>query len=213
MVHKKIKILLFILAVVLIFENVQSNNNYKPMNDNKKELIKATLAAGCFWCVEAVFQNLKGVEKVVSGYSGGHVKNPSYKEVCNGTTGHAEAIQLKYDPAVISFEQILEVFWKTHDPTTLNRQGPDIGTQYRSVIFYHNDEQKRVAEDSKNLMSRSGYFNRPIVTAIESYKNFYEAEDNHQNFYQNNLNQPYCRFRIDPKMDKLQKQFNDLLKE
>src|SRR6056297_1682435 len=212
MLYTKIKILLFILAVVLIFENVQSNNNYKPMNDNKKELIKATLAAGCFWCVEAVFQNLKGVEKVVSGYSGGHVKNPSYKEVCNGTTGHAEAIQLQYNSSVISFEQILDVFWKTHDPTTLNRQGPDIGTQYRSVIFYHNDEQKRIAEESKNQKNRSGYFNKPIVTAIEPYKNFFVAEENHQNFYKNNPNQPYCRFRIDPKIDKLQKQFNDLLK-
>src|SRR6056297_2023468 len=212
MLYTKIKILLVTFAVVLTFENVQSINNSKTMNEQNNELKTATLAAGCFWCVEAVFQNLKGVEKVVSGYSGGHVKNPSYREVCNGKTGHAEAIQLKYDPKVISFEQILDVFWKTHDPTTLNRQGPDIGTQYRSVIFYHNDLQKRIAEDSKNQMNRSGYFNKPIVTAIEPYKNFFVAEENHQNFYKNNPNQPYCRFRIDPKIDKLQKQFNDLLK-
>jgi peptide-methionine (S)-S-oxide reductase len=212
MFYTKIKILLVTFAVVLTFENVQSINNSKPMNEQRNELKTVTLAAGCFWCVEAVFQNLKGVEKVVSGYSGGHVKNPSYREVCNGTTGHAEAIQLHYNPSEISFEQILDVFWKTHDPTTLNRQGPDIGTQYRSVIFYHNDEQKRIAEDSKNQMNRSGYFNKPIVTAIEPYKNFFVAEENHQNFYKNNPNQPYCRFRIDPKIDKLQKQFNDLLK-
>jgi len=212
MLYTKIKILLVTFAVVLTFENVQSINNSKTMNEQNNELKTATLAAGCFWCVEAVFQNLKGVEKVVSGYSGGHVKNPSYREVSNGTTGHAEAIQLQYNSSVISFEQILDVFWKTHDPTTLNRQGPDIGTQYRSVIFYHNDEQKRIAEDSKNQMNRSGYFNKPIVTAIEPYKNFFVAEENHQNFYKNNPNQPYCRFRIDPKIDKLQKQFNDLLK-
>jgi peptide-methionine (S)-S-oxide reductase len=212
MFYTKLKILLVTFAVVLTFENVQSINNSKPMNEQRNELKTVTLAAGCFWCVEAVFQNLKGVEKVVSGYSGGHVKKPSYREVCNGTTGHAEAIQLHYNPSEISFEQILDVFWKTHDPTTLNRQGPDIGTQYRSVIFYHNDEQKRIAEDSKNQMNRSGYFNKPIVTAIEPYKNFFVAEENHQNFYKNNPNQPYCRFRIDPKIDKLQKQFNDLLK-
>lgn len=212
MLYTKIKILLVTFAVVLTFENVQSINNSKTMNEQNNELKTATLAAGCFWCVEAVFQNLKGVEKVVSGYSGGHVKNPSYREVSNGTTGHAEAIQLQYNSSVISFEQILDVFWKTHDPTTLNRQGPDIGTQYRSVIFYHNDLQKRIAEDSKNQMNRSGYFNKPIVTAIEPYKNFFVAEENHQNFYKNNPNQPYCRFRIDPKIDKLQKQFNDLLK-
>src|SRR6056297_3899649 len=212
MLYTKIKILLVTFAVVLTFENVQSINNSKTMNEQNNELKTATLAAGCFWCVEAVFQNLKGVEKVVSGYSGGHVKNPSYREVSNGTTGHAEAIQLQYNSSVISFEQILDVFWKTHDPTTLNRQGPDIGTQYRSVIFYHNEEQKHIAEGSKKEMDNSGYFNDPIVTEIEPYNNFYVAEDYHQNFYSNNPNQPYCRLRIDPKMEKLQQQFGKYLK-
>ncbi len=176
------------------------------------QLKTATLGAGCFWCVEAVFQKLKGVEKVTSGYAGGHVKNPSYKEVTRGNTGHAEAVQILYDPQVIGYEQLLEVFWKTHDPTTLNRQGADIGPQYRSVIFYHDEQQKAMAEKSKKQADQSGYFDDPIVTAIEAYTSFYVAEDYHQDFYQNNPNQPYCRFNIDPKMDKLQNQFGRYLK-
>lgn len=180
--------------------------------ENENRLEAATFGAGCFWCVEAVFQQLKGVKSVTSGYSGGHVKNPAYREVTSGNTGHAEAVQIKFDPEQISFRQLLEVFWKTHDPTTLNRQGPDIGPQYRSVIFYHNDEQKRIAEESKNEMDRSGYYNNPIVTEIEPFTNFYVAEDYHQDYYESNPNQPYCRIWIDPKMKKLQEQFGQYLK-
>ncbi|RMH71940.1 MAG: peptide-methionine (S)-S-oxide reductase [Gemmatimonadetes bacterium] len=173
----------------------------------------ATLGAGCFWCVEAVFQRLEGVQKVVSGYSGGHVKNPTYRAVCSGTTGHAEVVQITFDPAIISFEQILDVFWKTHDPTTLNRQGNDVGTQYRSVIFYHNETQKAIAEASKAKMESSGYYVSPIVTEITPFEAFYEAEDYHQNYYNLNGNQPYCRIVIDPKVKKLEDQFQELLKD
>jgi peptide-methionine (S)-S-oxide reductase len=209
----KIKIPVFLLVLLFFhFNSCTGQTKKKDEIMTNKQLETATLGAGCFWCVEAVFQQLKGVESVTSGYSGGHVKNPSYREVCNGTTGHAEAVQIKYDPDKISFEQILDVFWKTHDPTTLNRQGPDIGTQYRSAIFYHNEEQKRIAQESKEKMNQSGYFDDPIVTEIEPYENFYVAEDYHQDFYKNNPNQPYCRFRIDPKIDKLQNQFGKYLK-
>jgi peptide-methionine (S)-S-oxide reductase len=155
---------------------------------------------------------LKGVKSVTSGYSGGHVKNPSYREVTTGKTGHAEAVQITYDPGQISFSELLEVFWKTHDPTTLNRQGPDIGTQYRSVIFYHNEDQKRIAEESKEKMDQKGYYKKPIVTEVVPFKNFYVAEDYHQDFYKNNPGQPYCKAWIDPKMEKLQDQFGRLLK-
>lgn len=204
--------ILFIL--LLIVQPLTGNNQNKKAMDivNQNKLETATFGAGCFWCVEAVFQQLEGVESVTSGYSGGHVKNPSYKEVTTGRTGHAEAVQIKYDPGIISYRELLEVFWKTHDPTSLNRQGPDIGTQYRSAIFYHNEEQKRTAEKSKKEMNQSGYFNDPIVTYIEPYANFYVAEDYHQDFYKNNPNQPYCRLRIDPKMEKLQQQFGKYLK-
>ena len=207
---------LFSLAMVSLMiiplhtAQAQSNQNSQDMEESKMET--ATFGAGCFWCVEAVFQQLKGVNKVTSGYSGGHVKNPAYKEVVSGNTGHAEAVQIDYNPEIISYEEILEVFWKTHDPTTLNRQGPDIGPQYRSVIFYHDQQQKEIAENSKQKMDQSGYFDDPIVTAIEPYKNFYVAEDYHQDFYENNPNQPYCRFNIDPKMEKLQDQFGRYLK-
>jgi len=194
-----------------MFGHNQQNQIDKNMDD-KNKLETATFGAGCFWCVEAVFQKLEGIEKVTSGYSGGNVKNPSYREVTNGSTGHAEAVQIKYNPDIISYEQLLEVFWKTHDPTTLNRQGPDIGTQYRSVIFYHNEKQKQIAEQSRQKMDQSGYFSDPVVTEIKQYKNFYVAEDYHQDFYENNPNQPYCRFRIDPKMEKMQQEFGKYLK-
>lgn len=204
--------ILFIL-LLLVHPLTGNDQNKKTMDTvNQNELETATFGAGCFWCVEAVFQQLEGVQSVTSGYSGGEVKNPSYKEVTTGKTGHAEAVQIKYDPAVLAYRDLLEVFWKTHDPTTLNRQGPDIGPQYRSVIFYHNEEQKRVAEASKSEMDRSGYFSDPIVTEIKPYNNFYVAEDYHQDFYRNNPNQPYCRLRIDPKMEKLQQQFGKYLK-
>lgn len=173
----------------------------------------ATLGAGCFWCIEAVFQDLKGVHSVVSGYSGGELPNPSYEQVCSGTTGHAEVAQIRYDPEEISFEDLLYVFWRTHDPTTLNRQGGDVGTQYRSVIFYHDDEQRQVAERSKADTEASGLWPNPIVTEIVPLEAFYEAEDYHQNFYKMNPNQSYCRFVVDPKVRRFRKEFKDQLKE
>ncbi|MBN1312330.1 MAG: peptide-methionine (S)-S-oxide reductase MsrA [Anaerolineae bacterium] len=177
---------------------------------NKHET--ATLAAGCFWCVEAVFQRLKGVERVVSGYTGGDVENPSYQQVCTGATGHAEAVQVTYDPTVISYADLLEVFWHIHDPTTLNRQGADVGTQYRSAIFYHSDEQKAAAEKSKLEAEASGSRKKPIVTEIVPLTRFYEAEGYHQDYYNLNPNQGYCRLVIDPKIKKFQKQYEEKLK-
>lgn len=182
------------------------------MSENKT-LETATLANGCFWCTEAVFQQLKGVEKVSSGYSGGHVKNPTYEQVCHKDTGHAEALNIEYDPSVISFDELLEVFWKTHDPTTLNRQGNDIGPQYRSVIFYHNESQKEKAEKYKMKLNESGVFDKPVVTAIEPFSNFYPAEDYHSNYYKRNPSQSYCYFVIRPKVEKLHHLFADKLKE
>ena len=178
---------------------------------NKMEL--ATFGSGCFWCTEAFFQRLEGVKKVASGYSGGHVKNPSYKEVCAGTTGHAEVIQIQYDPLVISYGELLEVFWKTHDPTTLNRQGNDVGPQYRSVVFYHNEEQERLAKEFKKKLDQAGVFKDPIVTEISPYTSFYVAEDYHQNYFNENGSAPYCSFVIAPKVDKFEKVFGDKLKE
>jgi peptide-methionine (S)-S-oxide reductase len=172
----------------------------------------ATFGNGCFWCTEAVFQQLKGVRTVVSGYSGGTVKNPTYAQVCTGTTGHAEAIQITFDPTTISYEELLEVFWQTHDPTTLNRQGPDVGTQYRSVIFYHSDQQKDLAEKFKKKLDAAGVFGQPIVTQIVPFTAFYRAEEHHQNFYNQNPFHGYCRVMIRPKLEKLKKVFHDKLK-
>lgn len=184
------------------------------MVDEKQnpELKKATLGAGCFWCVEAVFQQLEGVETVISGYTGGKIKNPTYREVCSGLTGHAEVAQITYDPQVISFEDILEVFWKTHDPTTLNKQGADVGTQYRSAIFYHDDEQKRIAEMFKKELDRSGAFEKPIVTEISPLEDFYPAEDYHQNYFNQNPEQPYCQYVVKPKVEKVKRVFKEKLK-
>lgn len=173
----------------------------------------ATLGAGCFWCVEAVYQSLEGVESVVSGYSGGNVDNPSYIEVCNGTTGHAEVCQIGYDPEVITYAEVLEAFWASHDPTTLNRQGADRGTQYRSAIFYHDDEQKNIAEKSKEAAQSSGAWNSPIVTEITSFTEFFEADASHQDYYSNNPNASYCTYVINPKLEKFKKEFRDKLKE
>jgi peptide-methionine (S)-S-oxide reductase len=188
--------------------NNMNNTNTVQMNG----LETATLGAGCFWCIEAIFQQVKGVESVVSGYTGGHVKNPTYKEVTSGRTGHAEVAQLKYDPKVISFEEILEIFWQTHDPTTLNRQGNDVGTQYRSAVFYHNEDQKKLAEFYKNELNKSGAFNAPIVTEISAIQEFYVAEDYHQNYYNLNSNQGYCTYVIKPKLEKFKKAFSEKLK-
>jgi peptide-methionine (S)-S-oxide reductase len=175
-------------------------------------MASATFASGCFWCSEAVFRQLKGVVAVAPGYSGGSLKNPTYQQVCTGTTGHAEAIQITYDPAVVSYPELLEVFWKTHDPTTLNRQGHDVGTQYRSAIFYHNDEQKRLAEEYKKKLDASGAFSAPIVTVIVPFSEFYRAEAYHQNYYEQNPDQPYCVAVIGPKLEKFKKVFHSKLK-
>lgn len=172
----------------------------------------ATFGTGCFWCTEAIFQRLNGVIKVTSGYAGGDILNPTYTEVCTGTTGHAECCQIVYNSAVISFDELLEVFWKTHDPTTLNRQGNDVGTQYRSVVFYHTPEQKEKTEHYKKELDSSGAFNDPIVTTIEPFKNFYAAEAYHQEYFNSNPGQMYCRFVILPKVEKFEKVFKDKLK-
>lgn len=178
-----------------------------------KELQTATLGGGCFWCTEAVFLELKGVESVVSGYSGGKVKNPTYREVCSGLTGHAEVIQIKFDPAVVTYEEILEVFFNTHDPTTLNKQGADEGTQYRSVVFYHNEDQKQIAEAYKKQLNTSKVFRQPIVTEISSFSVFYPAEDYHQNYYALNPEQGYCQYVVRPKVEKFRKQYSARLKK
>jgi peptide-methionine (S)-S-oxide reductase len=179
----------------------------------KSDLALATFGSGCFWCTEAVFQRVRGVEKVVSGYSGGKVKNPTYREVTSGVTGHAEVTQLTYNSSVISFEELLEIFWGTHDPTTLNRQGADVGTQYRSVIFYHTDEQKKLSELYKKKLDASGAFDSPIVTEISLFTAFYPAEDYHQNYYNLNGNAPYCSYVIQPKLEKFKKVFQTKLKQ
>lgn len=198
--------------------NYEKSNTFKKMNNtnpateqHKTEV--ATFAAGCFWCVEAQYQQLKGVEKVESGYIGGHIDNPTYKQVCTGETGHAEACNIYYDPAVISYDELLAAFWVAHDPTQLNRQGNDVGTQYRSAIFYHNDEQRQKAEEYKKKLNEEQAFNGPIVTEISSYTKFYKAEDYHQNYYNDNPSQGYCVFVVKPKMDKFRKVFQDKLKD
>ena len=173
---------------------------------------KATFGAGCFWCVEAVFQQLDGVVEVVSGYSGGEIKNPGYMEVCSGRTGHAEVVQITYDPDKISFEDLLEVFWRTHDPTTLNKQGADFGTQYRSVVFYHNEEQKLIAEKFKQLINEKNIYDKEIVTEISPLINFYEAEDYHQNYFNKNPEASYCAYVIQPKLEKFKNIFGQKLK-
>ncbi len=203
--------------MTLLLSCAQANNTEKKENinmsntNNKTET--TTLGTGCFWCTEAIFQQLKGVISATSGYSGGHVDNPTYKEVCEGTTGHAEVIQIVYDPSIISFDELLEVFWQTHDPTTLNRQGNDVGPQYRSVIFYHNNEQKKKAEKYKAELDKSKAFDNPIVTEISPFTTFYKAENYHQDYYNNNGSQPYCYYVIKPKLEKFNKVFKDKIKK
>ncbi len=184
----------------------------EPLTENKM-METATLGAGCFWCVEAVFQELEGVSTVVSGYSGGRIKNPAYREICTGRTGHAEVCQVTFDPAVIAFEELLEVFWQTHDPTTLNRQGNDVGTQYRSAIFYHSEIQREKAEHYKKALDASGAWNNPIVTEISPFTEFYKAEEPHQNYYKDNINAPYCQYIVRPKVEKVRKVFANKLKQ
>jgi peptide-methionine (S)-S-oxide reductase len=172
----------------------------------------ATFGSGCFWCTEAIFEQLKGVESAQSGYSGGQIENPSYKEVCSGTTGHAEVIQVSFNPEIIKYKELLEVFWQTHDPTTLNRQGADVGTQYRSAIFYHNNEQKQVAEEYKAKLIDTKIYENPIVTEITSFDTFYKAENYHQDYYNSNKSESYCSIVITPKFDKFKSVFMDKLK-
>lgn len=203
-------------AIILIScaqkqSSTMNTTNLSSITNSKTDT--ATFGAGCFWCVEAVFQQLDGVLKVTSGYSGGHVVNPTYEQVCSKTTGHVEVAQIIYDPSKITFEDLLQVFWKTHDPTTIDQQGNDIGPQYRSVVFYHNEEQKKTTEHYKDELNTSGAWASPIVTSIEPLKNFYVAEDYHQNYYNANSDQMYCRYVIQPKLEKFQKVFNDKLKK
>jgi peptide-methionine (S)-S-oxide reductase len=207
-----------LLSVLLLASCGQANVEAALLNKNTKDKNKmttdtATFGTGCFWCTEAVFQELNGVLKATSGYSGGTVKNPTYEQVCTGTTGHAECLEIVYDPAVISYDDLLEVFWKVHDPTTLNQQGADKGTQYRSAIFYHNEEQKAKAEEYKRKLDESGAFPNPIVTEVTPAQPFYTAENYHQNFYANNPNYGYCRMVVRPKLDKFEQVFKDKLKK
>ena len=188
-----------------------SNKNLRSNHQNGIEVV--TIGGGCFWCIEAVFNELRGVVKVESGYAGGKLESPTYEQVSTGTTGHAEVVQLTFDPDVISFEEILYVFWRTHDPTTLNRQGNDVGTQYRSAIFYHDEKQKAIAEKSKAETDASDLWPNPIVTEIVAASTFYVAEDYHQNYFENNPNQPYCMMVINPKIRKFRKSFGDWLKD
>jgi len=194
MAYSKISFNKFLIfSFVFIF-----NSGYSMKNSEY-----ATLGGGCFWCIEAVYQRLDGIISVVPGYAGGHSKTTTYKEVCTGKTGHAEVARIHYNNDIITYEQILNVFWQAHDPTTLNRQGNDVGTQYRSVIFYHNDNQKKIAVNSKEKANKSGYWSNKIVTEVTKISNYSDAEDYHNNYYDNNPNQPYCMFVIKPKLDKL----------
>lgn len=204
---RSIRVFLGLAILTLVLQvNAQKGKN---MNN---DLAVATFGNGCFWCTEAIFQQLKGVESVYPGYTGGSVKNPSYREVCTGTTGHAEAIQIKYDPSVINYRELLDIFFYTHDPTTLNRQGADVGTQYRSAIFYHNEEQKAAAEEIISQLTSEKVYNDPIVTEVTPMDVFYMAEDYHKNYYLNNKNQGYCRAVINPKLDKFMKKYGSKTK-
>lgn len=208
------KVLLGAMLGALIFTgsaNGQRNKQATKMGSQSAGEI-ATFGSGCFWCTEAIFLNVDGVKSVVSGYTGGKVKNPTYKEVCSGLTGHAEVVQLTFDPDKVSYDELLEIFWQTHDPTTLNQQGADIGTQYRSVIYYHSDEQRKRAEFYKARLEEEGVFDKPIVTEISPATTFYTAEDYHQNYYNLNNNAPYCTYVIKPKLEKFKKVFKEKLK-
>lgn len=209
-------VLLLLSVTMLGCQNSNSKskiNDKKIMDNQNKNLETATFGSGCFWCTEAIFERVNGVVSVASGYSGGTVANPSYEQVCTGKTGHAECTQITFDPAVISYDELLEIFWKMHDPTTLNRQGNDVGTQYRSVIFYHNDDQKQKAEFYKNKLTEEKIWDKPIVTEITKFEKFYPAEDYHQEYYDNNPNQGYCAYVITPKVEKFEKIFKDKLKK
>ncbi len=205
------------LFCVIFLQDISSSKEMTGRQSKGKTMEKrtelATLGAGCFWCVEAIYQRLDGVEKVESGYSGGSVKNPSYEAVCTGRTGHAEVIQVTFDPSKLNYKELLEVFFRTHDPTTLNKQGGDVGTQYRSVVFYHNDEQKKIAELVKQETDAAKIWDDPTVTEIAPYMEFYKAEDYHQNYYNQNSYQPYCMMVINPKLSKFKKEFGNRMKK
>ncbi|MDQ3049117.1 MAG: peptide-methionine (S)-S-oxide reductase MsrA [Bacteroidota bacterium] len=215
---------LFLLLTFVSFSNVISSCAQKQdkVNENKttqqepknnnSSMDTATFGAGCFWCVEAQFQLLDGVTGVRSGFEGGSVKNPAYREVCNGTTGHAEVIEITYDPAKVTYDELLAAFWQSHDPTQLNRQGNDLGTQYRSVIFYHSEQQKELAEKYKKELNASGAWEKPVVTEISPASTFYKADDYHQNYFNDNGSESYCQFVIQPKVEKFKKVFKDKLK-
>jgi peptide-methionine (S)-S-oxide reductase len=215
---RELVLLAAVLVSVINYSCGQKNNQStskamaNEVNSGQGNLQLATFGSGCFWCTEAVFQNVKGVQKVESGYTGGKVKNPTYKEVCSGLTGHAEVVQLTFDPGVVSYDELLEIFWQTHDPTTLNRQGADEGTQYRSAIFYHNEEQAKLAKSYKTRLDESGAFDDPIVTEITPASVFYKAENYHQNYYNLNGSAPYCSYVIKPKLEKFKKAFGHKLK-
>lgn len=207
--------MIIVITVIGCGESTSQNKNTKKENMNltdEKNMEQATFGSGCFWCSEAIFERVKGVKSVVSGYSGGKVENPTYEEVCSGTTNHAEVVQITFDPKIVTFDELLEIFWKTHDPTTLNRQGADVGTQYRSVIFYHNDDQKKKAESYKAELTKEKIWDDPIVTEISPFRMFYSAEKYHQNYYELNPNKGYCSFVITPKIEKFEKIFKDKLK-
>ncbi|MBS1518630.1 MAG: peptide-methionine (S)-S-oxide reductase MsrA [Bacteroidetes bacterium] len=189
---------------------IQKINNPKGASD---KLEVATLAGGCFWCIETIFRDLKGVESVVSGYSGGKTENPTYEQVCSGTTGHAEVVQIIFDPKVLSYEKLLEIFFHIHDPTTLNRQGADKGTQYRSAIFYHNESQKKTAEEVIKKITEQKLWDDPIVTEVTKFDVFYSAEDYHQDYYNNNKDKAYCSLVIAPKVRKFYKEYKDYIKD
>ncbi|MBW6479910.1 MAG: peptide-methionine (S)-S-oxide reductase MsrA [Bacteroidales bacterium] len=200
-----------LIAALACNSTAEKTQNTVIMESNQKNYEYATIGGGCFWCIEAIFLEVRGVHSATSGYSGGTVKNPSYREVTSGRTGHAEVVQLVFDPEIISYKDILEIFFHLHDPTTLNRQGADIGTQYRSVIFYHNDEQEITARQVFEETDRSDLWENPLVTEISPLTEFYVAEDYHQNYFASNPNQPYCTFVISPKLSKLRKLFKDKL--
>ncbi|MBK7252506.1 MAG: peptide-methionine (S)-S-oxide reductase MsrA [Ignavibacteria bacterium] len=217
---KSVLTMTYLISLIFLFSNCSFTSKTEPKITNKQIINKqmsektdtAIFGAGCFWCVEAIFQRLKGVESIESGYTGGTVENPTYKQVCTGETGHAEVTKIMFNPDVISFNDLLEVFWTTHDPTTLNQQGADIGTQYRSAVFYLNNEQKMQAEKSKSEIATQ-IWDGTIVTEITPLKKYYKAEDYHQNYFNQNSDQSYCRFVINPKLEKFRKKFKDKIKD
>ena len=220
MKSKSVLTMTYLISLIFLFSNCSFTSKTEPKITNKQIINKqmsektdtAIFGAGCFWCVEAIFQRLKGVESIESGYTGGTVENPTYKQVCTGETGHAEVAKIIFNPDVISFNELLEVFWTTHDPTTLNQQGADIGTQYRSAVFYLNDEQKMQAEKSKSEIATQ-IWDGSIVTEITPLKKYYKEEDYHQNYFNQNSDQSYCRFVINPKLEKFRKKFRDKIKD